>query len=149
VTAVSLDRPELDPWAEEHPELVEQQTRRANQGGWRRVQRKTAVLLAAADHARADLEEQAGGAAPTLRAVFYRLVARYGLPKSDASYEQLGYAAARARKGGSWSRFALADDGMPAMNTPFDTTVAEALAWALSYVSARATPSSAPASRWP
>jgi hypothetical protein len=58
-------------WADANAELFELQRARAT-GAGQAPQEGTLALLAAADNARANLAAQAGGAAPTLRAVYYR-----------------------------------------------------------------------------
>src|SRR4051812_23688078 len=75
-------------WADAHVELFEAQAARAS-GVGHGAQKGTLALLAAAAEARDDLATQAGGAAPTLRAVYYRLVALYALEKSDETYGML------------------------------------------------------------
>jgi hypothetical protein len=107
----------LTEWGHENPELVEYQQELARDHGWE-IQYSTAVLLAATDWARAGLAAEADGVAPTLRGVFYRLIAHARYEKSDKSYNALVYAARRARIDGGWSRFTFTDGALPDMYVP-------------------------------
>lgn len=108
----------LTEWAHEHPDLVEYQLQLAREREWN-IQYGTAVLLAATDWARAELAVEGDGAAPTLRGVFYRIIARARYEKSDNTYNALVYAARRARAEAEiWPRDAFADGGLPYMYVP-------------------------------
>jgi hypothetical protein len=130
----------LTEWAQQHPDLVEYQMELAREHGWN-VQYATAVLLAAVDWARAELAVEGDGAAPTLRGVFYRIIARARYEKSDSTYDALVYAARRARVVAKiWPRDAFADGGLPHMYVPSRDAVDEELQAAIAELSQPADP---------
>ena len=130
----------LAQWGREHPDLVDYQMELAREHGWN-LQYATAVLLAATDWARAELALEGDGAPPTLRGVFYRIIARARYEKSDSTYNALIYAARRARAVAEiWPRDAFADSGLPYMYVPSRDAVDEELQEAIAELAQPADP---------
>jgi hypothetical protein len=125
--------PALVRWGEDHDDAVRAVRDAARGVGWW-LRGHTAVLVAVAQQARDELAAEAAGAAPSLRAVYYRLVARFGMEKTLRAYQLLVSATTTARERGVMNRRAFVDHKTPEMATPGDWTVVDALEAALSRV---------------
>lgn len=125
--------PALVRWGEDNDDAVRAVRDAARNVGWW-LRGHTAVLVAVAQQARDELAAEAAGAAPSLRAVYYRLVARFGMAKTLRAYQLLVSATTTARERGVMDRRAFVDHKTPEMATPGDWSAVDALAAALSRV---------------